>query len=117
MSTINHVLLQGRLGKTPEIRTAGETPVCNLWLATNDGYKEKEKTNWHDITVWGKSAESAAKMLTKGDMVIIEGIIESRDYEKDGAKVRKVGIKANSWKFGPGNKKETTSESTVEIPF
>ena len=79
---MNKVILIGNLGADPEMRhTASGTPVCNLRLATNRKYKDKEgntveHTDWHRITLWGRQAEVAAQYLTKGRQVAIEGRIE-----------------------------------------
>jgi single-strand DNA-binding protein len=87
---MNHVSLVGNLGQDPEMRyTASGTAVTKLSLATNrrftgkDGQKQ-ERTDWHRVTIWGKTAEVAAKYLSKGRQVAIEGRIEYGSYEKDG---------------------------------
>lgn len=86
--SLNKVLLIGRLGKDPERRflpTSGE-PVVNFSLATSTNWKDKttgqkqEKTEWHNITIFGKLAEVAATYLKKGQQVYLEGRISSRKY-------------------------------------
>lgn len=90
MSGVNKVILVGRLGKDPEVRTVGEAQVANFTMATSESYKDKktgekkEVTEWHTITMWRGLAEIAGKYLHKGDMVYIEGKLRTRSWEKDG---------------------------------
>jgi len=88
---INKVTLIGRLGKDPELRhTASGTAVASFSIATSEKYKDKdgekqEKTEWHNIVFWQRSAEVAAEYLHKGSLVYIEGRIQTRKWEdKDG---------------------------------
>jgi len=89
---INKVILVGNLGNDPELKyTQGGTPVCTLSLATTRAYKDNsgqlvEKTEWHRVKLWGKTAEVAGEYLKKGRQVYIEGRIEYGSYEKDGVK-------------------------------
>ena len=92
-SSVNKVILIGRLGKDPDVRfTAGGKAVANFSLATDESYKdasgEKQKrTEWHNVVVWGNSVENfVQKYLHKGDMVYIEGKLQTRSWEKDGVK-------------------------------
>ena len=87
-SSVNKVLLIGRLGKDPEVRyTGGGQAVANFSIATDESYTDKEgekqkKTEWHNIVVWGKAVESyVAKYLHSGDMVYIEGKLQTRKWE------------------------------------
>lgn len=87
----NLVLLQGYLGRDPEIRyTDAGTAVCTLSVAsterwTDDAGKEQESTEWHRVNVWRGQAEFAAKYLKKGSAVDVEGRLETRKWtDKDG---------------------------------
>ena len=85
MRGINKVILIGHLGKDPEIRRFENGMVANFTLATTEVYKDKngnraEKTEWHNIAVWGKQAEIAEKYLKKGGAIYVEGRIRSREY-------------------------------------
>jgi single-strand DNA-binding protein len=94
-SSLNRVELIGRLGKDPEIRTlqAGSS-VANFSVATSESWKDKrsgervEKTEWHRIVVWNeKTIEFVEKYLKKGDLVRLEGKIQTREWEdNDGNK-------------------------------
>ena len=92
-SSVNKVILVGRLGKDPEVRyTSGGKAVANFSIATDESYKDasgekQKKTEWHSIVVWGNSVENfVQKYLHKGDMVYIEGKLQTRSWEKDGVK-------------------------------
>ncbi len=93
MASVNRVILVGNLGRDPELRyiPSGQA-VANFTLATNDRWRDKEgnnqeRTEWHRIVVWGKSAENCAQYLQKGRSVYIEGRLQTREWEdKDGNK-------------------------------
>ena len=91
MSGVNKVILVGRLGKDPEVRTLESgVAVANFTMATSESYKDKttgdrkEVTEWHNIVLWRGLADIAAKYLHKGDMVYIEGKLRTRSWEKEG---------------------------------
>jgi len=82
---MNKVILIGRLGANPETRfTQTNTPVCNWSLATSKKIKGEDKTEWHNIVAFSKTAEIAQQYLTKGSLVCVEGSIQTTSYEKDG---------------------------------
>lgn len=89
--SLNKVFLIGNLGKDPELKhTQNGTAVVNLSVATTEkrivqGSLE-EHTEWHRVTVWGKTAEACAAHLAKGSKVHIEGKLQTREYEKNGEK-------------------------------
>jgi single-strand DNA-binding protein len=90
MSSINKVILIGRVGKEPEIRKVGDSSVANFSLATSEKYKDKsgntqESTEWHNIVIWGKLAEVVEKYVSKGSQLYLEGKITTRKWQdKDG---------------------------------
>ena len=92
--TLNKVFLVGRLGKDPEIRFSGDgNAIANFSIATNETWKNKEgtqqeKTDWHNIVVFGASAERYIQpYVKKGTLVSVEGKLQTRDWEdKDGNK-------------------------------
>lgn len=83
----NKVQLIGHVGMDPEVKTFGEGKTrVQFSIATNDYYKNKsgekvEETQWHNIVVWGKTAELAANLIKKGSELAIEGKLTSRKYE------------------------------------
>ena len=84
--SVNKVILIGRLGKDPEVRyTQGGQPLAKFSLATSEswgqGAERQERTEWHNIVVWGKLAEICGQYLTKGRQVYIEGRIQTRKYQ------------------------------------
>lgn len=87
---LNKVILIGNLGKDPDVRaTQNGMSVASLSLATTKKWNDKngqqqEKTQWHNIVVWGKMADNCGKYLKKGSKVYVEGEIDYRSYEKDG---------------------------------
>jgi single-strand DNA-binding protein len=115
---MNKVILLGRLGQDPESRhvNSGEM-VCSFSIATSDSWKDKdnqkqEKTEWHRIVCWRKTAELASKYLTKGRQVMIEGKLKTRNYDKDGTKVYVTEIIANNLVFV--GEKTSSSEQPQE---
>lgn len=85
MGTINKVILIGRLGKDPEERTtAGGTRVSNFSLATDTYHSNngEKSTEWHRIVAFGKAAELCNQYLRKGQLVCIEGSLQTRCWEK-----------------------------------
>ncbi len=104
--SLNKVLLIGRLGRDPEVRyTTSGQPVATFSIATDESYKSKdgqkvEKTEWHRIVVWGKSAEFCGNYLTKGRLVFVEGKLETRKWQdKDGVEKYTTEIKADRVDF------------------
>lgn len=87
MVSINKVIVLGRLGRDPESRTTSSgSTVVRLAVATDRRYKdssgEKQKeTEWHSISVFGKTAEIADQYLRKGSEVYIEGRLHTRKYQ------------------------------------
>lgn len=86
-SGINKAILIGNLGADPELKhTAGGGSVCNFSIATNESWtdkagKKQERTEWHRIVVWGRSADACAKYLGKGRPVYVEGRIQTRKWD------------------------------------
>lgn len=105
-SSVNKVILLGRLGRTPEIKylPSGQA-VCDLSVATSQTYKDRneqqqERTEWSRVVVWGKTAESCAKYLQKGQQVYVEGRLETRSWDdKEGKKVYATDVVASNVVF------------------
>jgi|SRR3954467_2073077 single-strand DNA-binding protein len=93
MGSVNKVILVGNLGRDAELRyTPGGAAVATLNMATTEVWNDKggqrqEKTEWHRIVLWGKSAESLTEYLTKGKQIYVEGRLQTRQWDdKDGNK-------------------------------
>ena len=91
MASVNKAIIVGNLGRDPEVRrTQSGQAVANFTVATTWRGREdgsQEHTDWHNIVVWGRQAESCGQYLSKGRQVYIEGSIRPRSYEdKEGNK-------------------------------
>ena len=91
MAGLNKTLTIGRLGQDPEVKySQSGMAVCNFSVATSEEWADKqsgqkqEKTEWHKIVAFGKTAENCGKYLSKGRQVYIEGKLQTSSYEKDG---------------------------------
>jgi single-strand DNA-binding protein len=104
MASVNKVILVGRLGKDPEMRsTPSGTSVAKFSVATDDRFTDRagekqERTEWHNIVVWGKLAEICGQYLKKGKLVYLEGSIrtDSWDDKESGQKKYRTEIVANT---------------------
>src|SRR5688572_17413108 len=100
---LNRVLLLGNLGADPELRfTQGGQAVLNMRLATTETYLNKDKerverTDWHNVVVWGARAEALAKLLAKGSSIFVEGSLRASSYDdRDGNKRYKTEVNASN---------------------
>ena len=91
--SVNKVVLVGHLGGDPETRfTASGAAVANFNVATNESWRDsngeiQDKTEWHRCVMFGKSAELGGDLLKKGQLVYLEGKLQTRNWEdKDGVK-------------------------------
>jgi len=109
---MNEVTIMGHLGKDVEKKTSKSgDPMAVFSIATKYG----EKTDWHSVVAFGKQAEWAYN-LRKGDLALVRGRINYSDYvNKDGQKVYRTDIFANSVLNLSGRKAE--KETTEELPF
>lgn len=106
---MNLVILAGRLGKDPEVSyTQGGTAKCKFSMATTERFSGKdgqpqEKTEWHNIIIWGKRGEHVGKYLSKGSYATVQGQLETVSWEdqKSGQTRYMTQIKANVVEFGP----------------
>ncbi len=104
---VNKVILVGRLTRDPEVRNtpSGQT-VSTISIATNRFWKDKngqrqDKTEFHNIVLWGRLAEIAGQYLSKGQEAFIEGRLETRKYTaKDGTERRITEVIAENMQLG-----------------
>ena len=142
--TVNKVILVGRLGKDPEIRsTPNGTTVCKFSLATDERWTDKsgekqERTEWHNIVAWGKLGEICGQYLRKGKLIYIDGSIrtDSWDDKETGQKKYRTEIIAANMQMldkksdedggggsyaGAGRKSSSSSappmDEDEEVPF
>ena len=94
MASVNKAIIIGRLGKDPEVRyTQSGQAMARFTVATNETWMDREngrqeRTEWHNIVVWGKQAETCGQYLSRGSQVYIEGRIETRKFEDKEGKER-----------------------------
>lgn len=98
----NRVFLLGNLGADAELRyTPNGQPVLKFRLATTESYLDankvrQERTEWHNVVLWGKRGEALARHLNKGTRVFVEGSLRTSSYEdKDGVKRYRTEVFAN----------------------
>ena len=125
MASVNECIFVGNLGRDTELRqTSGGNAVGSNSLAVKSGYGDREKTEWINFTVWGKTAEALERYTSKGDMVYISGEFVTEKWEdKSGNQRESFKINVNKLQFlktkskedGGGQKKNDYDDS--DIPF
>lgn len=105
---MNKVQLLGRLGKDPETKNFDNgSSVTSFNIATDESYKDKdgnkvEKTEWHNVSFFGKQGEVLAKYVKKGQLLLIDGKLQTRSYEKDNEKRYVTEVIGQGFEFIPG---------------
>ena len=92
MGSVNKVIIVGNLGKDADVRyTSGGSAVATISVATTEVWNDKssgerqEKTEWHRVVIWGKTAENLKDYLTKGKQIYVEGKLQTRKWQdRDG---------------------------------
>ena len=128
--SVNKVVIVGHIGADPETRfTPSGTAVANLNLATNESRKTSEgeyqdHTEWHSCVLFGKRAEFAGEYLKKGQLVYLEGRLQTRSWEDDsGTKKYRTEVIGNEItmlgkKVGTGgSSQERNDTSDDDLPF
>ena len=105
---LNKVILVGRVTADPQLRTTpGGQSVVTIGVATNRNWTDKagqkqEETEFHNVVLWGRTAEVAGQYLTKGAMVLIEGRLRTRGWtDKNGQARRTTEVMAERMQLGP----------------
>jgi single-strand DNA-binding protein len=119
---INEVRIIGRLGTNPEVKqTQNGGMLAKLSVGTTEVWKDKdgnrqEETSWHNVTLFGKAAENAEKILQKGSLVYIEGKLKYNTVNKeDGSSVKYTDINARDFRIlTDGKKSEGNAPSTSQ---
>jgi len=128
--SVNKVILVGRLGKDPELRrTQQGVSIATFSIATDRRYKDRDgnpvdETQWHRVVVWAAQAETCERYLNKGRQVYVEGRLQHRSYEKDGATKYSTEVVADTVRFlgsastaGSATAGDTSGYADAEIPF
>lgn len=103
---LNKAIIIGNLTRDPEIKALPSgIQVTSFSIATNRVYKDKsgnkkEETDFHNIVVFGRQAETCGQYLKKGQNAMVEGRLQTRSWEKDGAKQYRTEIIADRVQFG-----------------
>jgi single-strand DNA-binding protein len=102
MGSVNKVILVGNLGRDAELRyTPGGAAVSKFSIATTEVWTDKsgqrqERTEWHNIDLWGKQAESLSEYLVKGKQVYLEGRLQTDEYtDKEGVKRKSTKVRCD----------------------
>ena len=102
MGSVNKVILVGNLGRDAELRyTPSGAAVAKFSLATTEVWNDKagqsqERTEWHNIDLWGKQAESLSEYLVKGKQVYVEGRLQTDEYtDKEGNKRKSTKVRCD----------------------
>jgi len=110
---VNKVILIGNLGQEPELRYTGSgTAVCNMRLATNESYTDRDgnevdRTEWHNVVAWGRLGEVCNEYLEKGSQVYFEGSLQTRSWEdRDGNTRYTTEVKAQEMMFLDSSRQE-----------
>lgn len=104
---LNKAMIYGNLTRDPELKSLPSgMQVCSFSLATNRKYKDRdgkfvEATDYHNIVVFGRQAETSAQYLKKGAGAFVEGRLQTQSWEKDGQKQYRTEIVADRVQFGP----------------
>lgn len=110
---LNRIVLQGRLTRDPEIRTAGDKKVANFSLAVDRDIKDKDGnrgTDFINVVAW-RPAEFVEKFFKKGDMMVVDGRLQVRSYtDKDNNKRTAYEVNADNVYFGGAKGDSTTSD-------
>jgi single-strand DNA-binding protein len=102
------IIVTGRIGKDAELRTtqSGQS-ICNVNVASDQGFGDRKTTNWFRVSLWGKRGQSLAPYLLKGGIVTISGELEVGEWEGK----TQLNINANDIALQGGGKPSATSES------
>lgn len=105
---INKVQIYGNLTRDPEVKAlpSGQS-VANFAIATNRVYKDRdgakqEQVEYHNVVAFGRTAEVIGQYLKKGRPAYVEGRLQTRSWDKDGAKQYRTEIIVENFQFGPG---------------
>ena len=118
MAGVNKVIILGNLGADPELRSSPSgVTTCRLSIATSMNWtdkssgEKKEKTEWHRVVFFGRSAEVIDQYLKKGQQLYIEGRLQTSKYEKDGIERYSTDIIGESFNFISGSGSSSSNNS------
>ena len=108
---LNHIVLMGRLTRDPELRyTQSQTPVASFSLAVDRDYQqsgERKETDFISCVAWGRTADFVHQYFTKGQMAVVTGRLQLRDWtDRDGNKRTAAEVVADRVYFGEAKRQE-----------
>jgi len=116
---LNKAMIYGNLTRDPELKSLPSgMQVCSFSLATNRVYKDRdgkraEQTEYHNVVVFGRQAETSAQYLKKGAGTFVEGRLQTRSWDNDaGVKQYRTEIIADRVQFGPRTGGAPTGETS-----
>ena len=119
---LNHITIQGRLTRDPELRYTGSgTPVAGFALAVDRDFADKatgtREVDFIDCVAWRATGEFAAKYFSKGSMAVVSGRLQMRDWtDKDGNKRRSAEVVADNIYFCGPKRADTAPEASAAAP-
>lgn len=119
---VNKAIIIGNLVRDPEQKALPSgVAVTNFSVATNRVYKDRdgnrqESTDFHNVVVFGRQAETAAQYLKKGQNVFVEGRIQTRSWEQDGQKKYRTEIVAERVQFGQKSASMSSTSKSQDVP-
>ncbi len=118
---INRIVIAGNLGRDPETRAVGDTTVCHFPIPMSTKRKGTESTWWFEVNAWGKLGDLCQNALSKGSGVVVDGLLECREFEgKDGPQ-KVLEIRATDVRFdragSSSGSAKAAGEGDDEVPF
>lgn len=107
MASLSKIMIIGNVGRDPELKMTGNgRPVCEFSVAVNrvigggQGGERQEQTDWYRVSCWGKQAETAQQIISKGRLVFVEGRFQPREWTgKDDQKRISLEISADNFQL------------------
>lgn len=118
---LNRVMLIGNVGADPDFRVGQSGTAClKIRLATTESFQgrngeRQERTDWHNVIVFGKRAESLSNLVRKGSQLYVEGRLQTSSYDKDGQKVYRTDVNAVSVLLLGGRGAEDPSQPNGQV--
>lgn len=121
MSSTNVVVLTGRLGKDPEVRSTGSgKSVVVFSIAVDDGFGDKKKTDWWDVEAWNKTAEAIGRLVVAGNRVTVTGSLKKDEWQDQSgnkrSKAKILATRVDIIDFAQGSN-QAVEISDEDIPF
>ena len=120
MAGVNKVILIGNLGKDPELKygQASGKAVCRFSLATTERWSGEERTEWHNLVLFDRTAEVANEYLRKGSQIYVEGRIQTRKWQGQDGQDRYTTeiVVSNMTMLGSGGGRRDSNEEYASAP-